>query len=234
MKQRFLNYCLIAFLIVLYSCSGNPVGNDDNSGNEKNITTGEKSDPKKPFNARYNIKSGIITYNATIMLMDQQIIMYFDDWGRKERREINISIMGKKLNNVTLSDTTFVYTYNPEKNEGTRMPLDTENPDNINFTNLNDDKIRKFNIVKEGKETILDRNCIVYSMDYKKAGISGKYTIWNGINLKTEASAQGMSVKIEAIKIEENVSIPVEKFIPPKSINFKAINSIEDMPGFKS
>jgi len=219
---------LLSVCILLGSCSGSSDKKDGNNQKDSIVSLPDKAN--KPAYARYDLKSGIITFKASVVFMDQEMILYFDDWGLKQRTEINVSVMGKEAKNVTITDTSFVYLYDPDKKTGTRTPIDPKSPDNINFTALNDDVIKTFSITKEGEEKVLDRLCTVYSMDYKKADINGKFYIWNGIALKTETSAKGISIKMEATKIEENVSIPAEKFIIPKDIQFKTVNSTADSP----
>jgi outer membrane lipoprotein-sorting protein len=209
---------LSCILLIAASCNSGDSGapKDDQS----TITTGEVKNPQKPAWARYNFKSGIITYKATVMMMDQEIICYFDDWGIKQCNEVNINVLGKKAHNVTLTDSAWVYNWNPDVKTGTKVKVNGKDPNNINFTNLTDDIRKTFNITDEGSGKVLGRDCKVYSVSLGEAGIKGSYSIWNGIVLKIETSVKGLGINMEAIKIQENATIPAEKFTLPKDITF--------------
>jgi hypothetical protein len=208
----------LCMALMLSACNNSSTS--DTSQNDGSVTSGEKKDPAQPTYARYNFKSGIITFKATVLVMDQEIITYFDDWGRKQRTELNISFMGQKSKNITINDSSFVYSWDPDKKAGVKSPLDLSKPENMNYNELTDEVKKKYQIKEDGTGKVLDRECKVYSMVFSEAGISGKYYVWNGIALKTEASAQGLGINIEATKIEENVSIPAEKFSLPTDVDF--------------
>jgi hypothetical protein len=231
MIRKILSVFSVALLALLGTSCSNNAGDTSSITDDKNVTVNEISDPKRPANARYNLKSGIITFEATMLMMDQEVVMYFDDYGLKQRSEINISLMGKSMKNITLTDTAYVYSWDPESQKGNRIPVNTESPDNIDFTKLTEKVRTMYNIRDEGSEKVLGRNCKVYSIDFKKAGVSGKYYVWNGIALKTDVLAMGNNVKMTAIKIEENVAVPAEKFRVPSTVNFRVLNSAEELTG---
>jgi len=218
--------CLGALLFV--SCSGTSTQEDAQDGTV--VTIGEKKDTQKPAYARYNFKSGIVHFKATMMMMDQEVVMYFDDWGRQQRSEININFMGKKAHNVTITDSVFVSSWNEEDKKCTRVPVDPSSPNNIDFTRLTDQVIKTYNLKKEGTDKVLGRECVVYSMNYEPAGLSGKYYVWNGIVLKTDATASGMNVKMEAVKILENAVVPSDKFEIPDDVSIKTIQPDDKTP----
>ncbi len=229
LKKTTIIACL-GLAILLASCGSSSTESTDNKGT---VTTGEKKDPAKPAGARYNFKSGIITYKATVLMMDQEIVTYFDDWGQKLRSEIDIKFMGQKGKNITITTPEFVYTWDPDKKTGSKVKFDANTPDNMNFDALTEEQKKNFQIKEEGTDKVCGRDCKVYSMTYAAAGLTGKYYVWNGIALKTDAQASGLGIVMEAIKIEENAVIPAEKFNVPTGINFKEEKSMQDAANIK-
>lgn len=220
--KAFSATVLLLVCLFLFSCGGgSKTGQESANGQDSSITAGENKDPNMPADARYSLKSGIITFKATVMMMDQEIITYFDDWGSKQFNEINISFMGQKMKNYTLRTDTCTYTWDPDKKAGIKTAIDSVNTADVNFNKLTDAIIKKFQIKEEGAAVILGRQCKVYSMNFPETGITGKSYIWNGITLKTDASAKGIGVVMEATKIEENVAIAADKFMVPKDVKFK-------------
>lgn len=223
---------MIGLTILVTSCN-NSNTKDTDTQNQGPVTKGENQDADKPAYARYNFKSGIITYKATILMMDQEIVTYFDDWGRSQRNEVKVNFMGQKANTITVSDSSYAYTWEQGTKVGKRLPIDPSSPENMNYNDLTDDLKKKYGITEEGTAKVLDRECKVYAMVFPEAGIKGKYYVWNGIALKTDASANGLGIIMEATKIEENAVVPAEKFTIPKDIIFQDAKNAADATNIK-
>jgi hypothetical protein len=225
MKKHITNWnaglagILILIFILFTACSGNQ--DKQNADKKDSTATSAPGSADKPADARYGMKSGKIVYKSTTMMMNQDIIIYFDDWGKKQRSEITMELLGQKVNNVTIIDSASVYNIDMTKKTGTIIPMDTTSPDHINFLTIPEETKKKFNITEAGEEEVIGRKCKVYSMSDKVTGLSGKYYIWNGIPLKTVAKMMGIEVKMEATELVENAVIPAEKFVVPAGIKFK-------------
>ena len=83
------------------------------------------------------------------------------------------------------------------------------------------DIAKEMNIKKVGTQSFLGKTCDKYTIDFKKQQMKGSYLVWNGIALKTEMTVMGMKTTIEATKIEENPTIPADKFEVPKGIKIQ-------------
>ena len=218
MKLKLL--VLSFFSLLLYSCGG--------SDNTIQNTIVDKSDSViKYADASVNgeehkigIKSAIIHMRSTAMGLTQQIVIYMDDYGKKQTTEVTQELLGKKITQFSINDGEWVYSYSPQTKKGQKTKVNLDNPDNINFNAITKEMADKFKLKKTGTAKILDRPCEVYSMEYAKAKLKGTFYIWKGIPLKTESEVSVMKVVMEATQIEENVTISPDKFTVPKDIVF--------------
>ena len=64
-------------------------------------------------------------------------------------------------------------------------------------------------------EEIMGKTCDKYTMDDPALKMKSTYSVWNGIPLKSEIDMAGVKATVTTTKIEENASIPAEKFEIP-------------------
>jgi hypothetical protein len=79
----------------------------------------------------------------------------------------------------------------------------------------------KMNLKKLGTETILGKECEIYSFDYKDMSTSGKTWVWKGVALKSELKAMGMDVILNGKSFDVNPIIDTGIFEVPEG--FKII-----------
>jgi hypothetical protein len=224
MKRNFTILCCLSLLI--WSCGGN--------GKVIQSTSIDKSDSviqyaKEDGNGeihKISLKSVIIHMKSTAMGLTQQIVIYMDDYGKKQSTEVTQELLGKKVKQYSISDGEHVYSYSPQTKKGQKTKINSNNPDNINFNAITKEMADKFKLKKKGMAKILDRPCDVYSMEYKEANLKGTFYIWKGIPLKTESEVSLMKVVMEATQIEENVTISPDKFTVPKDIVFSEVSEL--------
>lgn len=235
---------IAALCIILFpTCSKEEKKNEsrEQSSTRSNTTSAEQKISDALTGKRYKIKSCIVTseLNMGSMGMKQTQVLYFDDYGKKECRESmnNMSVMGRKINQNTISirKDGYMYSFDLEKKTGTKMqiPSTVDVMKNLDFSKLSDDVMKEWNMVKEGTQTVLGKECNVLSMKSDKMGMQGKYYVWNNIPLKSETRMSGMVVSLIATKIEENVDIPASKFEIPADIKFREINLNSDLKEIK-
>ena len=222
MYKKIRYFAILVMIITLAACSGRPDVSQDQQ--DKNADT-LKVVESKAYEL-YGIKSGIITYKIVDLFGDQQMKITFDRYGAIKRTDMEISMFGQKIQNVSISDSTSAVSWDPKSMTGNRAKLDPTGPDWINFTALSDSIIKAYNIKEIGKEEVLGKPCVIYSLEFKEGDLSGKYSIWNGITLKMVAKAKGKETKMEAIKLEENVTLPADVFKIPDGIVFKDLESL--------
>ncbi len=226
--KLILPLTILSFLLIT-GC-----GKNEKPANENQDQTSSVSDAGSK--GKYKIKSGIITLKTenSMIKMDIASTLYFDDYGNKESTESysELSMMGQTIKNHQRNMVLDGYSYNLdlEKKTGTKTKIsDFMDPSKFDYTNLSDEIIKQWNIKKEGSESILGKTCEVMSMSNDKMQMTGKVWIWNGITLKSQVEMAGIKISLEATKIEENVSVPADKFVVPEGFQIQEVTMPKEM-----
>ncbi|MFN8258449.1 MAG: hypothetical protein U0W24_22365 [Bacteroidales bacterium] len=223
MNFKALTVMFFAGTIFFNSCGTNS-GNSANP--EDSITvTGNSTQSSALAVKKYDIKSGIITYNSDAMGIKSTQVLYFDDYGARERQEnvIELEMMGIKTKTVSVSITKdgYKYDFETENFVGNENKLKKEikktaaisgsSGDMSSMTATMSDEMKKqYEYKEEGTETVAGVTGTKFSMKFGKAKISG--TIYKKLMLKSEMDM----VKIYATKFEENVTVQDQLFELPK------------------
>lgn len=228
-------FCTVAVLssMAFVSC-GDKAQNDGNKANGDSTKSASMESPAATAKTagKYKIKSGIVTYKMNAMGFDTPTTLYFDDFGAVEANESKseMEIVGQKVNTHTINFTKDGFTYNLdlEKKTGTKMKAIAPaaggfNPNNADFSGMSAEQMKKYGISKEASETVLGKECEVYTIDYKEMKVKGTFTVWNNIPLKMNMDMGGMAVTMEATKIEENVAIPASVFAIPADVKVEEV-----------
>ncbi|HLG35153.1 MAG TPA: hypothetical protein VI757_09755 [Bacteroidia bacterium] len=238
MINKILCVSLVAIAITLFSSCGDSQksGTENPDDTAKTTNTSPVSGSGEAGN-KYGIKSGIITYDNEAMGMAMKTTLYFDNYGKSEatETEMELEMMGVKSKTHTISFDKDGYSYNLdlEKKTGTKMKQITtgsgmDSKGMMDFSKMSEQMMKDMQIKKEGNETVLGKDCTVYSIgmdigdqaDAKgsKMQIKGKYAVWNNIMMKMDTDMSGMKVTMKAVKIQENVPVPADKFEVPQGI----------------
>lgn len=167
---------------------------------------------------KYSVKSGIVEYKSNVMGFDAKQTLYFEDNGATEATVTDMDVMGTKVQTVTVTKEGYVYNFDPANKTGSKTPVMSSA--SVNFEDLSDQVVKDWNLKKEGKETLLGKECEKYSMDNQSMSMKGYYWVWKGITLKMDADMSTVKMLMEATSIQENVNIPAEKFEIPADIVF--------------
>jgi len=168
---------------------------------------------------KYEIKSGIITYQTEIEMAGMKIpgkeVLYFDDYGLKECEEtykdgvLTESFVADGVDRFKLYHEQKIKVAAGKSTNGTAMPF--------NWTQVSQ-KDKDSGAAKAGpKETVAGKECDTFTMITKTAGMdtSTVYAGWHRVVLSSKLkSAQMSSTKI-AVKVEENAVVPADKFKAP-------------------
>lgn len=219
MNKKLLMIPIVA--MILGGCSGNK--NAEEQTEIKSDTTIAYVDKVPADTKKILLKSVIIHMKSSTFGMTQNIVMYMDDYGKKQFTEVTQKMLGKEIRQCSVSDSLYMYSFSPEDKTGKRTKIGNKGPDNINFNAITREMAKELNLKKNGTTELLGRTCDVYTMEIASAKLKGTYYIWKGIPLKTVSSVAGISITMEATKIEENAVIPPEKFEIPKDINFEEV-----------
>ncbi|MCX6583371.1 MAG: hypothetical protein NT166_24605 [Candidatus Aminicenantes bacterium] len=166
---------------------------------------------------KYQIQSGIITFETDLKMgnfvMKTKAVVYFDDFGMKECRDtyddngIKESFFsdGKDLYLVMYAEKA-VYKRGTAF-RGTEYKFDWNE------------------IAPSGKGkklpnmTVLGKNCEAFEMNDK--GNISTFAGWNNVCLYMATKQPSMTVVSKAVKFEENVKVPAEKFKIPAGFALK-------------
>jgi hypothetical protein len=131
----------------------------------------------------------------------------------------------KLLNLVNIIDGDFQYMINLDQKSGTK----TKNPIlkqkeelkyEKNYNEFGEQMLLKLGAEKIGNDTYMGKDCTVYEM--KSTGT--KMWIWNWLTLKSETNSGGITINLNAVKIEEGGRMPDDKFAVPEGI---VINEVD-------
>ena len=188
------------------------------SCNRKPAPPGQSEIPgETETGGKFGIKSGIVEYKASMMGFETTQVLYFDQFGALQANEILMEMMGTKMRTQNITKEGYTYNFDPDKKTGSKMALSNE----INFSDLSDEIIKEWNLKEEGKETVLDRECVKYSADREGMNMKGYYWVWKGIVLKMEMDMATSKMVMEAVSVEENPEVPAGKFEVPADSRFQ-------------
>jgi len=166
---------------------------------------------------KYDIKSGIVTFETTAqvggMNMKTKSIVYFDDYGIKECKE---TYTGDKLTKSHFSDGknlySIIFSTKTARAEGKAF-RGTEV--RVDWQEFGTEKDRESGMIKKMPAmNVAGKTCEVYQTDDGK-GMIATYAGWNKILLYLDVQTKGLRTTQKAVKVEENVKIPADKFVVP-------------------
>jgi len=164
---------------------------------------------------KYDIKSGVITYESVNSFgIKTKIIVSFDDYGMKECRD---TYLGDKLKESFFSDGKNLYRVNHiEKTAYNVGPAYRGTELRVEWTEFGTEADRKSGKYKKlPPKKIADKNCEMFEYNDGKGTIT-QYGGWNKILLYMDMKMKDMETIQRALKVEENVKVPAEKFEIPK------------------
>ncbi len=164
---------------------------------------------------KYDIKSGVITFDqATIlsgMTMRSKIVVTFDEYGMKERKETyNEGV----LDEVFFSDAKDLYLLKPASKaaykrgsayRGTELKFDW---DEVSSRDKKEGKAKQL-----PSRTVAGKKCEAFQ--HQMRSTTTVFAGWKGITLYTEVKSSGMTITTKAVTVEENIAVPPSKFQIP-------------------
>lgn len=204
----FLSFLTI--ILFLGACGRNASKTENISNNEpsKELTSSGKH--------KYSIKSGIIEYNTTTMGTNVIQTLYFDDYGTKEANEMQMEIAGMKSHTLNILKEGYNYSLDLNSKTGTKSKLMAMPNSNIDFENISEEILKQMKMRKEGQEDFNGKTCDKYTMDNSDMHMKGTFLVWKGIALKSEMDLSTIKTIMVAKNIQENTSVPKEKFNVPE------------------
>lgn len=207
---------IMAGLIAIVSCNGKskkpPKAEQiKNEGIAKTEQVSDVTTVKK-----YQIKSGIVTFETTMAGIKGKEILYFDDYGMKELLE---KYSDEQLNEATLCDGTSMYKIKYDQKAAYRMGNAIRGVAYKFDWNEIPSADQGTKAKKLANVNIAGKDCESYS--YENSGMTTTYAGWNNICLFTEQKMKVGSSVSKAVSIDENAVIAPEKFKIPANFEVK-------------
>jgi hypothetical protein len=218
--KKLLFGVVILGLTAMYSCSGTANKDNKSTADSTNV---KKDEPKETSKGKYQIKSGILSITSEAMGFKTEVTTYFDNFGSQESSLSTMAIMGIKSQRLSINKDGYIWEIDLTTKTGTKTKIPENDPKNLDFTGMSEKIMKEMNIKKEGTETLLGKTCDKFSMNYDKMKTTANYSVWKGIALKTDMVVAGMKMKMIATKLEENSSIPGDKFEVPAGVKITEI-----------
>jgi len=168
---------------------------------------------------KYDIKSGIVQFECADPMGAHNEVLYFDEYGTKERlekyddkgaiKEINFSD-GKQSYSLKEKDKIAFIT-NKYSSRGTEMRFDKDE--------WNADNKAKYEYKDLPDMQLAGKNCQVYVIN-SGYGIT-TFAGWGHINLYHYQETTMGNITRKAVSMEENVQVPAEKFMVPDGFEVK-------------
>lgn len=171
---------------------------------------------------RYEVKSGIVTMEMSMMGQNVVQKMYFDDYGAKQASISEFG--GQKMRNIEVDGKNIMI--DDAAKTATKMPAMGVDANKINFLNLTDKVIKKNKIKEIGKEEIAGKECTRYTYKVLMMGQAVTVNAWvyKGIPLKTSTKTDFGEIGMSATAIEEDVQIDPAMFTIPEGIEIQEMN----------
>lgn len=176
---------------------------------------------------KFSLKSAIVSLKSTKQLAgsDVYVKVYIADSGKKycAVTDTKLTYEGNEIVTTEISVTKdgYIYTYSPEKKTGVRYASSGNlNMSRIDFAGMNVHTMEEQGFRHEGTETILDKECDVFTLNKPEIRMQGRYCVWQTIPLRYRTSIDNLDLELVATKIEENAAIPKDIFDIPKDIKF--------------
>jgi hypothetical protein len=164
---------------------------------------------------KYAVRSGIVELEEVAsvgaMQLKHRIVVSFDDWGAKERRD---KYREGRLEESSFSDGTTLYTLKPaakkafvigRSGRGTELKVDWAE---ISDADKKQGKARQLPSME-----VAGRTCetIAYDQGRNKTVMAGS----GGVLLYYELTGSGMKTVTKAVKYQENAAVPPSTFVVP-------------------
>lgn len=151
---------------------------------------------------------------------------YIGNYGMYQREEDNFSVKAGErtntINTLTLRNDTIQYSIDMSKKKGTSSAWDLEEIKTLTKSltaeqkeNINAVLLTQMGAIRQGTEVILGKTCEVYNM----MGTM-RVSLWKGIVMKSEMTMGKLRMTMTATKVETDISLEPELFLPPEDVTF--------------
>lgn len=214
---------LVVFAFMLSSCGGSKDDKKSETTDSTNVNDKETVDKNADSNALYEVEKGIIEYKMETMGMVSILVVSWKDFGKMSSTTTTMNMMGFNTTSYMVNDGKYIYSWDATTKQGSKVKFNPSDKGGVNYRNVDAEQMKKMNMKNEGTEEVGGKMCDVYSMNMD--GATSKTWVWKGIAMKMESSASGISMKMELVKIQEDVEPAADAFEIPSDIVFEEISS---------
>lgn len=166
---------------------------------------------------KYGFKSAIVKISTDMMGQKIESTAYIDEYGAKECQKLKLDIPGMgSMESGTIAKDGKTWSVNYTMKQVQEVPV---NPgDQPNFNDLTDEMKEKFKIKEVGTDKVLDKDCIVYTLETETQGMLAVMKVWcyKGLSLKSETEVSGMKIVAVATDFKEDAIVLPQVFEVPK------------------
>lgn len=168
-----------------------------------NVSLKAQIEPVQPqkIDVKYPLEAATVEYTMSMMGSDNPMTIRFKDGGRMQSTDVQISMFGVTQHSRSIMIDNIMYELNMTEKTYKETELSEEQMKK-NMTFLSDEQMmQEEGVTKGDKEEFLGKSCQTYLMN--KDGAEIKFWSWDGLVLKMETSAQGMTISLVAKSISE-------------------------------
>ena len=164
---------------------------------------------------KYGFKSAIV--KSTTDMMGQVIEMtgYIEEYGALECQKVSIDLPGMgSVETAVINKDGKAWTVNYTM----KQVEETTPEEQVNFLELSDEDVEKYKIKEIGKEVLLGKECIKYSVENEVQGLKANLTVWayKGFPMKTETEVQGFKIVFTVTDFQEDAMVLPQIFDVPE------------------
>ncbi|MBR5176248.1 MAG: hypothetical protein IKW89_10025 [Bacteroidales bacterium] len=166
---------------------------------------------------KYGFKSAIVKVSTDMMGQTVQSTAYIDEYGAKECQKVKMSVPGMgELESGSIMKDGKAWSINYTMKQVQEVDLGaTKQP---NFLELTDEMKKEFKIQEVGTGKVLDKDCVIYTMETETQGMTATLKVWcyKGFALKSVTEISGMTITATATDFQEDAMVLPQVFDVPK------------------
>jgi hypothetical protein len=177
---------------------------------------------------RYKMPSAIVKYQLSGTRTGSEELA-FDRFGMREvrRTTAQMTVAGRSFpsNQLTIMDGETTTTVDLTARTASQMPtpllkelIAAARQQGGDMTDLGMKMIQRMGGVKTGDATVVGKPCEVWEIRTPAT----KLWVWGGVVLRSETQMAGQVIKVEALSVQENPTLPAGTFALPEGISVRS------------
>jgi len=167
-----------------------------------------------------------VTGTGNPMTIEQTV--FFKNGKMRTEAKMKNSSTGQIQDTVTIVDDKFIYSYDKNKKQGTKMSVGSEGSMNPEKQNIEMSKCRK-NATKKGSEKVNGVQCTIYEYTCMINNAKFVITEWrnkDGYPIRTVSKYQNIVTTVDTYDLKTNISLSDSLFKPEQDVKFMDMEKI--------